>query len=113
MAERTKPIAPAIAPPGGCERLGCCIPFCRRTFRQDKKLTPWPAGSVIMCGKHWRTAPLELRQRDRHLRRLIKKIERLVPNPKARRMHDRVRRWHDQNWFRAEKIINERAAGIA
>lgn len=107
-----KPAYPAEGD-GIAVRLACCIPHCRRTFRQDKRETPWPEGSIIMCGKHWRTAPADLRERDRRLRRMLRKIERLVPGGKRRRMWSVVARWHDQNWHRARLIITERAAGIA
>ncbi len=108
----TRPAYPAEGD-GVTARLACCIPYCRRTFRQDKKLTPWPKGQVIMCGKHWRTAPADLRARDRQLRRLLRKVERLLPSGKRRRMRWIVARWHDQNWHRARLAITERAAGIA
>lgn len=97
---------------GECVRLSCCVPFCRRTFRNDKKGTPWPKGSIIMCGKHWRMAPAEMRANDKRLRRMLRNIGRLVPSPKARRMWDLVARWHNENWERARKAIVERAAGI-
>lgn len=107
-----KPTYPAEGD-GVTVRLSCCIPHCRRTFRNDKNGTPWPKGSIIMCGKHWRTAPAELRQRDRKLRRLLRKVERLVDVKKGRRLWRVVARWHNQNWHRARQIITERAAGIA
>jgi hypothetical protein len=67
---RIKPVVPAVAPPGGCERLACCIPFCRRTFRNDKRGTPWPEGSHVICGKHWRLGSAIVRRRYSRLKRL-------------------------------------------
>lgn len=107
-----KPSYPAEGD-GVTVRLACCIPHCRRTFRNDKKLTPWPKGSLVICGKHWRTAPADLRQRDRRLRRLARKAERLMPGRKQRRMCAIVWRWHRQTWDHARTIITERALGIA
>jgi hypothetical protein len=107
----SKPRPPAIAPEGGCARLSCCIPFCRRTFRFDKTLTPWPPGSIVMCGKHWRTASNGFRRIDRRLRRLKRKAEQRLP-PDLALVAYLSRRIND-NWDRARKEITERAAGIA
>lgn len=30
------------------ERISCCVPFCRRTTRNDGTFSEW------ICGKHWR-----------------------------------------------------------
>lgn len=68
--QRIKRIVPAIAPPGGCERLACCVPFCRRTFRNDKQGTPWPEDSRVICGKHWRLGSATVRRRYGRLKRL-------------------------------------------
>lgn len=68
-----KPTAPVIAPEGGCLRLACCVPFCRRTFKNDKVGTPWPKGSRILCGKHWRLGSATLRRRHSRLSRLQKR----------------------------------------
>lgn len=106
-----KPVYP-VEGDGECVRLSCCVPFCRRTFRNDKKGTPWPKGSTIMCGKHWRTGPADLRRRDKELRRLLRKIERLMDVKKARRLWRIVARWHDQNWHQCRRAIVERAVGI-
>lgn len=104
---------PPVVGDGECVRLSCCIPFCGRTFRNDKKGTPWSEGQVVMCGKHWRMAPSDMRARDRQLRRLLRRVERLLPGGKRRRMWTVVARWHDQNWHHARQVITERAAGIA
>jgi hypothetical protein len=107
-----KPAAPVIAPEGGCPRLACCIPFCRRTFRNDKASTPWPKGSEVMCGKHYRLAPLELRQRDRKLKRLVRKIDRLMNGRKRFALRCRVIDWQWQCFNKIKQAVTERAGGI-
>lgn len=104
-----KPTYPAVGD-GVTVRLACCIPHCRRTFRNDKKLTPWPEGMITMCGPHWRSGPPHLRLIDRKLRRLLRKVERMMPRrPKlAAYLSHRI----NLNWDRAQKAITERAMGI-
>lgn len=108
-----KPLPPTISPTGGCLRLACCIPFCRRTFRNDKKGTPWPEGSLVICGKHWRSGPGDLRRRNRELRRLHRRVRRLLDTRKRSRLEAVVSRWESDNWNRIRLAIVERAAGIA
>lgn len=108
----TKPAWPVVAPEGGCERLACCIPFCRRTFRNDKKGTPWQAGMEVMCSKHYQTAPLDLRQRDRQLRRLLRKAERLLNGRKRHVLGRRIVTWQWECFAKIKLAVTERAAGI-
>lgn len=37
-------------------RLTCCVPFCRRTYRNDRGYAEW------ICGPHWRGVPLRYRR---------------------------------------------------
>lgn len=104
--QRIKPVVPAIAPPGGCERLSCCIPFCRRTFRNDKKLTPWPEGMETMCGKHWRLGSVVFRRRHSRLMRLYKRGPSDAIRFQIFIMLERL-------WDRIKKQATERAGGIA
>lgn len=104
----TKPKEPAIAPAGGCERLACCIPFCGRTFKNDRKGTPWPKGSEVVCGKHWRLADKSLRVSFRRLSRLIKRI----PDDRPR-VGVMVTKRANAVFERIKSQVTERAAGIA
>lgn len=105
----TRFVAPPIAPEGGCPRLACCIPFCRRTFRQDKKGTPWAEGMEVVCGRHWR-----LVSRDR--RRRYSKLLKLYRNKKGTLQGDTADRIVDilnAEFERLRKIMTEAAVGIA
>lgn len=103
-----KPTAPVIAPEGGCIRLACCIPFCRRTFRNDKKETPWPAGSEVMCGKHWRLVSAARRRRYNRLRRLFENKKGKLQGPLAERIARLL--WQEFEHFKT--IATGSAAGI-
>lgn len=37
-------------------RIICCVPFCRRTYRNDDGYAEW------ICGPHWRAVPLRYRR---------------------------------------------------
>lgn len=37
------------------DRITCCVPFCRRTYRNDKDFREW------ICHKHWPLAGRRLR----------------------------------------------------
>lgn len=56
------------------ERLGCCVPYCRRTFKRD-------GAREIICGKHWRAVPQAMKARRRQLLRRARKVERLLMRP--------------------------------
>lgn len=87
-----KPTYPATAD-GVTVRLACCIPHCRRTFRSDKNETPWNRGAEVICGKHYRMAPRVLIERDRRLRRLSRRAEKLAPTAANERLSRRVVAW--------------------
>ena len=93
-------------------RLACCVPHCRRTFRNDKTLTPWPRGTEVICGKHYRMAPLFLIERDRRLRRLSRKADKLSPTEESSRLCRRVVTWQWQCFARIKAAATERAMGI-
>jgi hypothetical protein len=79
-------------------RLGrqrCCVPGCRRTYRDD-------GYSEIMCGKHWRLA-------DRKLRRLVTRV--LVKGGR-RGWPDRLLLLHDRLWQKGKAQAIERAMGL-
>lgn len=107
----TKPVYPAKGD-GVTTRLACCIPHCRRTYRNDKALTPWPRGSEVMCGKHYKAAPLDLRQRDRQLRRLLRRVDRLKDAKKRHQLGCRVVAWQHGCFARIKAAVTERAMGI-
>ncbi|CAB4167976.1 hypothetical protein UFOVP860_74 [uncultured Caudovirales phage] len=99
------PTAPVIAPEGGCLRLACCVPFCRRTFKNDKVGTPWLEGSRVICGKHWRMGNATARRRHSRLSRLQK---RGIIVRKAGQIEDMLHAL----WDRILKQATEAAAGI-
>ena len=103
-----KPTYPAVGD-GLTVRLACCIPHCRRTFRNDKNLTPWHSGSEVMCGKHWRSAEPMLRARHRKIWKLVRTIEQRHGKQRtwlcARRIGFRV-------WEKIKVQATERAMGI-
>lgn len=101
--------APAIATPGGCPRLACCIPFCRRTFRNDKKGTPWPEGMETMCGKHWRLVSKGRRRRYSRLFRLYKNRKGTLQDAD---MANRIVKLLNDEFERFKKIATEASAGI-
>lgn len=110
----SKPTAPAIAPVGGCERLACCIPHCRRTFKQDRAGTPWPEGMEVMCGKHFRMASDDLRARRRKVRKLWRKAMALAEGtPHREQMLSVLARWDADLWQLGKIQVTEKAAGIA
>lgn len=103
--------APAIVPAGGCVRLACCVPFCRRSFKQDKAGNPWPKGSRVICGKHWRMARPLLRRRYARVKRLL---TRGLVSKHGKRPYRVNIRWVLHRAF--ERIVREaveRSAGIS
>lgn len=81
------------------ERICCCVPFCRRTFKNDKGYG-W-----IICGKHWRLADKSLRRRRTKLLRRYKKE---MDRAKRRRLVGMIL-WLDE---RGKRQAIERALGI-
>lgn len=99
---------PAIAD-GQCVRLSCCVPFCRRTFRNDKSGTPWPKFSETMCGKHWRLINVGRRRRYKKLERMLRNRKGVLQGALADRIVGLL--WAE--WGRMKAAAIERAAGIA
>lgn len=104
-----KPAAPVVAPEGGCLRLACCVPFCRRTFKSDKAGTPWGEGSEVICGKHWRGIAAPRRRRYSLLKRRFKNRKGTLQGPLA----ERIERILENEWLKLKAIAIEAAAGIA
>lgn len=102
------PTYPAVGD-GVTVRLACCIPHCRRTFRNDRKLTPWSEGSEVICGKHWRSVDPELRARHKKIWKLVRTIE---------QRHGKQRTWFCARrtgfriWAKIKTAATERAMGI-
>jgi hypothetical protein len=57
------------------DRVHCCVPECRRSFRARPDDGP---GDEVMCGRCWRTADFRLRARYRELHRRSRKVFRLM-----------------------------------
>lgn len=70
------------------DRVGCSVPFCRRTFKRVHE------HEEVICGKHWRLAPKRWRRRVTLFRR--------------RGRVDLVRR----GWEQCLRYIIEAAGGI-
>lgn len=82
-----------MSPPA--ERIGCCVPFCRRTRKNDQGWAEW------ICGDHWRAVPKAFRRvHGRYLRLLRRGIL-----PGATPATSRV-------WRRVKRAAIERAAGL-
>lgn len=99
---------PPVVGDGQAVRLTCCVPFCRRTFRNDKNGTPWPEGHEVMCGKHWRMVGKDRRRRWSKLYRLYKNKRGTLQGDMA----DRIARLLNAEFDRFKKIATEAAAGI-
>jgi hypothetical protein len=56
------------------DRVPCCIPSCRRSFREDRVR----GSSELICGKCWRTIDKRLRERHKLIRKRMRQIERLL-----------------------------------
>lgn len=94
------------------DRISCCVPFCRRTFKNDEGCTE------VICGKHWRLAAPHLRRRKTKLFRLYRKRFGDTPfweypagSPK-RLEAVKIDRLCDRAWKICKKQAIERAAGI-
>jgi len=92
-------------------RIRCCVPFCRRTFKAD-------GATEVICGKHWRAVPAEVRQAKYYAYRSYKRRfgdngwwiyppasqERIECSAAHRRCHDA--------WERCKRAAIEAASGI-
>jgi hypothetical protein len=66
------------------DRLSCCIPGCRRTFKREPSYTD---DTIVMCGRHWRMGDLRMRDRHKQLRKRI--------------------RWIERQWLKRNKVIEQ------
>lgn len=96
------------------DRIPCMVPFCRRTASREK----FPNCDQIICGKHWRMAPVLWRRRHS---RLVRRYHHLFdgkgwwqypPESLQRRQAIRLARLCDQMWDRCKQAVIEAAAGI-
>ncbi len=55
------------------DRMSCCIPGCRRTFKRRPEDTD---DTVVMCRRHWRMGDERLRDRHKQLRKRVGWFER-------------------------------------
>lgn len=106
-----KPTYPAIGD-GVTIRLACCVPHCRRTFRNDKQYTPWPKGSSVICGDHWRRGDLALRHSWKAAHRLYRKASRMVPSKRQRFLCRKLTDICHARYDRVVKSAIERTMGI-
>lgn len=92
------------------ERIPCCVPFCRRTFKDDGR-----AGE-IMCGKHYRLADQRYRRLWTRLVRAWRRDPRqfweMPPGSRERLRKLKIERLFDKLWVRIKRQAIERAAGI-
>lgn len=75
-------------------RITCCVPFCRRTCRNEKGWQEW------ICQKHWSQVPKRLRRVHTRILRL-ERMGQPVPALRAGRI-----------WARVKRAAVEAAAGI-
>lgn len=79
-------------------RIACCVPFCRRTCRNDRGWAEW------ICGNHWRLVPKQYRRAyQRFLRHRRKPPRDTVLTASA----------GDRLWSRVKRAAFEAAGGIA
>lgn len=97
------------------DRIPCCIPFCRRTAPASR----FPDCSEIICGKHWRLAPVADRRSHSKLRRevvrfeaLYDRVEEAFPSPDIEREAFAALEAVDASWTTIRSQIIETAAGI-
>ncbi len=76
------------------ERLGCCVPFCRRTTRRVE-FAEW------ICGNHWRLVGKPQRQAYGRLMRHWRRYHRDTDGRRA-----------DRLWRRLKAIAIHRAMGL-
>lgn len=94
------------------ERLNCCIPFCRRTTRNDEGYSEW------VCGKHWQAVPKTMRRIYIRARRVVDRRYRwdywAEPAGSEARIggHRAVQRTL-RLWRRCKRAAIERAGGLA
>lgn len=84
------------------DRVSCCITGCGRTFKRE---APAGVAELVICGRHWRMAPLSWRRRCTKFRRMANKLT----DPR-RALAGTLYNW---TWQRCRKHIEEIAAGTA
>lgn len=102
------------------DRLQCCVPYCRRSMRNDEGYSEW------ICGKHWPLVPRALKSRKRQLNRRVKRLKRMWDNDpvaqariegsgrylKYRRTLQRAYQASYAAWEECKRAAIEAAAGI-
>lgn len=91
------------------ERIGCCVPFCRRTRSM--------AGSAVdewICGQHWKLTDHTLRAGFFRWEQRAKRVR--MESPSTLGKGQRLLRiksviWH-RYWERLKKQAIERSAGL-
>jgi hypothetical protein len=80
-------------------RISCCIPGCRRTFKCDADSHE----TETMCGRHWRMADQHLRDQHKRLMKRHRKVKRLAQRKAIlARGEDRI----DRVWSAVAKACN-------
>jgi hypothetical protein len=77
------------------ERMPCCVPFCRRTRRNDGRFREW------ICAIHWRAVPRRLKAYKRATQR--RAVATLDPQEIARA---------NRAWERCKRVAIEKAGGL-
>lgn len=94
------------------DRISCCVPFCRRTFKNDEGHTE------VICRKHWRLASPYMRCRKTKFFRLYRKRFGETPywqypaGSPQRLEALRIDKICERIWKACKKQAIERAAGI-
>lgn len=86
------------------DRLKCCVPFCRRTFKREDC-----EGAEVMCGKHWRLASPILRRRHKRLCRCYRRNSLTTGIDREIKLSS----LEEALWNRIKAQAIEAAAGIA
>jgi hypothetical protein len=93
------------------ERVACCVPFCRRTFKAEGQ-------TEVICGDHWRAIPIRYRRlkslSGRRYRALCgdKGYWEFPPGSPQRMKGHRLARQCEFFWERCKREAINRAMGI-
>jgi hypothetical protein len=79
------------------DRMSCCVPFCRRTRKDDGRFSEW------ICPKHWKPVPTRLKA-------LKKACDRRVRSTLGLAHEERERA--NRIWDRCKRAAIEAAGGI-
>lgn len=98
------------------DRLSCCVPFCRRTSRNDEGHREW------VCSKHWPLVSRSAKAAWRTAKKRVRAIVRSKPEyleywklpPGSPGRLSAVSMWRRLNhaWDKCKREAIERAAGI-